>query len=145
MKCSGLFGFSKVNRKNGRLPHVHPISPMELKRMLFVKNSDGKKCQLTLIIYLKIHLRIIYHLLYNQSTYICVIAFQLSIFIFMVEPFPNLQIIQELVLYAGSRFRSIIVAMKKPHEDVEKQQEWMEKCLRQELVSINLIYHLDHF
>jgi hypothetical protein len=52
----------------------------------------------------------------------------------MVQPSRDTQIIQELVYYAGSRFRLIILAMKKPQNDPQKQQEWMGKCLRQELV-----------
>ena len=57
----------------------------------------------------------------------------------MVESFSNhagldFQIVQDLVHYAGSRFRSIILAMKKPQKDLIKRQKWMEICLRQELV-----------
>jgi hypothetical protein len=63
----------------------------------------------------------------------------------MVELFPNVQIIQELVCYARSRFRLIILGMKNPQKGLEKRQKWMVKCLRQEVVRNDSIYHLEYF
>ena len=52
----------------------------------------------------------------------------------MIDAGHDIHIIQELVYYAGVRFRLIILAMKKPRKGLEKQQEWMQNYLRQELV-----------
>lgn len=145
MKCSGLFAFLKINRKNGKLPHFLPISLEEQKYMLFVKNSDGRWCRETLIIYLKIHFQIIYHLLHNNISTHIYVCYLLSIFISMFEPIANPQIIQELVYYAESRFRMIILAMNKPQKGLEKRRERMERCLRQEVVCNDLIHHFEYF
>ena len=81
--------------------------------------------------------------------YACVFCHS-SLYISMVEPFPNharsdIQIIQDLVHYAGSRFRLIILVMKKIQNDLQKEQEWMVKGLHQELVCNILDYHLKCF
>ena len=77
--------------------------------------------------------------------YACVFCYS-SLYISMVKPFPNharsdIQIIQDLVCYAGSRFRLIILAMKKIQNDLQKEQEWKVKGLCQELVCNILDYH----
>jgi hypothetical protein len=55
------------------------------------------------------------------------------------------QTVQELVYYAGLRFRLILLEMKKPQKGLGKRQKWMEDCLRQELVRIDLINYLEYF
>ena len=52
-----------------------------------------------------------------------------------MDPIHDIHFIQDLLYYAGSRFRLIIIAIQKPQKGVIKQQEWMLKCLRQEIVS----------
>jgi hypothetical protein len=59
---------------------------------------------------------------------------------FSIHPGCDIQI-QELVNYAGLQFCCIIGAMKKSGKGLEKQQEWMEDCIRKELVCNDLIYH----
>ena len=81
--------------------------------------------------------------------YACVFCYS-SLYISMVELFPNharsdIQIIQDLVHYAGSRFRLIILVMKKNQNDLQKEQEWMVKGLCQELMCNILVYHLKCF
>ena len=44
-------------------------------------------------------------------------------------------IIQDLVYYAEARFKVIILAMCKVEKAPDNIQMWMQKCLRQELVS----------
>jgi len=52
-----------------------------------------------------------------------------------MEPIYDIHVIQELLYYAGSRFRLIIIAIKKHQKGLVKQLEWMVKGLRQEIVS----------
>jgi hypothetical protein len=47
------------------------------------------------------------------------------------------QIIQDLVYYAESRFKIIILAIIKVQNAQETLHDWMQKCLRQELVGLS--------
>jgi hypothetical protein len=62
-----------------------------------------------------------------------------------MEPIYDIHVIQELLYYAGSRFRLIIIAIKKHQKGLVKQLEWMVKGLRQEIVSNLLNFHLEYY
>ena len=52
----------------------------------------------------------------------------------------NHSITQDLVYYAESRLRKIVFAMDKLQKSSGRCPKWFDSCLRQEVVSYNLLY-----
>jgi hypothetical protein len=153
MKCSGLCGFFKKKRIIGGWLLIQLIFQMVLRHMLSGRILDGENWLYILTGYSNKFRWLTCPLLHNHTIFVFLkkifgFPFFLSIPWIMDKSFTSRvglntkdnQLIQDLVKYAESRFMEILLAIQKvsQHQD-SSRSNWMQTCLRQELVSVFLL------